>query len=164
MCPAAGTQARGRAGRCADTDVLALCFQGSFTGGAPGKYVLPFSDVPMPRGHLYQHGCCRSVRFPQALHGHRAGIALPPPCYPAAAAAQLTETQHCFQISLPPSRPFCAVNKLCSRTVWWQRSPAAPGAADAALLCVAKAKQGLNSGGGKSGDDSVCGCSGRRLG
>lgn len=80
MCPAAGTQARGRASHCADTDVLALCFQGSFTGGAPGKYVLPFSDVPMPRGHLYLHGCCRSVCFPQALHGHRAGIALPPPC------------------------------------------------------------------------------------
>jgi len=29
---------------------------------------------------------------------------------------------------------------------------------------VAKAKQGPNSSGGKSGDGSVCGCSGRRLG
>ena len=74
------TEARGRAGRCADTDALALCFWGSFTGGDPGKYVLPFSNVPMPRGHLYLHGCCGSVRFPQALHGHSAGVALLLPC------------------------------------------------------------------------------------
>lgn len=76
-----GHTGTGQGGRCAGADVLALCFQGAFTGGDPGKCVLPFSNVPMPRGHPYLHGCFRSARFPQALHGHSAGIALLlPPC------------------------------------------------------------------------------------